>query len=224
MAILSDDFVPLVAWVREQLSRPLPEPAAFRAEILSRIDRARISARERGVEESLFESGLFPVVAWIDESLMQSNWAGATEWSRNLLQKALFKTGNGGVEFFRRLSALGTGPEEREVLAVYYMILHLGFLGQYGAMGEESSSLPVRRQLQAVLEPAASPLEAKALFPESLSGPMALPGASPGGETRKRRIRTLALWGGPPAVLLVLYVVFDRIVHQMVGDVMGHLH
>ena len=125
---------------------------------------------------------------------------------------------------FRRLSALGSGPEDREILAVYYMILQLGFQGQYGALGEESSSLPVRRQLQAVLEPVFSSGEGKALFPEALPGEKALPGSSPEGQTRKRRIRTLLLWGAPPAVLLILFIVFDRIVHQMAGDVMGHLH
>ena len=224
MAILTDHFVPVAAWVREQLGRPLPEPALLRAEILSRIEQARSLTREAGVEERLFEAGLFPVVAWIDESLMSANWAGALEWSRGLLQKSLFRTGNGGVEFFRRLSALGSGPEDREVLAVYYMILQLGFQGQYGALGEESSSLPVRRQLQAILEPVSSSSEGKALFPEALPGETALPGSSPEGQSRKRRIRTLLLWGAPPAFLLILFLVFDRIVHQMAGDVMGHLH
>ena len=224
MAILSDYFVPVVAWVREQMARPLPEAVALRAEILSRIERARLSAREEGVDEKQFDAGLFPVVAWIDESLMSANWAGAHEWSRMLLQKSLFRTGNGGVEFFRRLSAMGSGPEEREILAVYYMILQLGFQGQYGALGEESSSLPVRRQLQTVLEPALSGQDNAELFPASRSREAALPGKKDEGRERKRRLRTLLFWAVPPAVLLVLFVVFDRSVHSMAQEVLGRFH
>ena len=224
MAILTDSFVPVVAWVREQMSRTLPEPVSLRAEILSRIERARLAAREEGVEEKTFEAGLFPVVAWIDESLMSANWSGSIEWSRMLLQKALFRTGNGGVEFFRRLSALGSGPEEREILAVYYMILQLGFQGQYGALGEESSSLPVRRQLQTLLEPAAIGAEGAALFPASRAKEAALPAGGAEGRDRDRRLRSLLFWILPPALLLVLFVVFDRIVHSMAQDMMGRFH
>ena len=224
MAILTDYFVPVVAWVRDQMGRPLPESLPLRAEILSHIEGARLAAREEGVEEKTFEAGLFPVVAWIDESLMSANWAGAHEWSRMLLQKALFRTGNGGVEFYRRLSALGSGPEDREILAVYYMILQQGFQGQYGALGQESSSLPVRRQLQTLLEPPLSGQEATALFPGSRSKEPALAAITAEGRDRNRRLRSLLVWIVPPAVLLVLFMVFDRIVHSMAQDVMGRFH
>ena len=223
MAILTDYFVPVAAWVREQLGRPLPEPAPLRAEILSRIEQARRLAREGGVEERLFEAGLFPVVAWIDESLMSANWAGAVEWSRGLLQKSLFRTGNGGVEFFRRLSALGPEPADREVLGVYYMILHLGFQGQLGMKGGESGALQVRQRLQGLLEPAKNP-DGEFLFAGVLPATAALSGKTPEVSLRKRRTKTLLLWGSPPLVLLILYVVFDRIVHHMVQNALTHLN
>ena len=224
MGNLTDYYVPVVAWVRECLGRTLPEALELRAEIQTRIEQARLASREGGIGDKVFEAGLFPVVVWIDESLMCANWSGAIEWRTMLLQKAFFRTGNGGVEFFRRLSALGSESVDREVLAVYYMILQLGFQGQYGMEGEENSSLPVRRQLQTVLEPSRPSDEQTPLFPGVMPAVAALPGETHEGLTRRRRLGTLLLWAVPPGLLLILFMVFDRIVHSMVQDVMSHLH
>ena len=140
-----------------------------------------------------------------------------------LLQKAHFNIVNGGVEFFRRLSALGPEPADREILAVYYMALHLGFQGQYGMKGGDQSAIQVRQRLQILLEPARLS-EGEALFPGVLPATMAL--SDPGGYARKknRRVRTLLLWGTPPGILLILFVVFDRIIHRMVQNVLSHLY
>ena len=225
MGSLTDFYVPIAAWVREKLGKPLPETLELRAEIVARIEQARLAARDAGILDQVFDAGLFPVVVWIDESLMCANWGGAQEWRTMLLQKAYFRTGNGGVEFFRRLSALGAEPTDREILAVYYMILQLGFQGQYGMDEDANASLPVRRQLQTILEPVRlGSAEQEVLFPGTLPEKTALPGASQEHRTRRRRIGTVLLWAVPPGVLLILFVIFDRIVHGMVQDVMGHLH
>lgn len=223
MRSLTDYYVPVAAWVQEQLGGTLPPAPQLKTEILSRIEQSRRAAIEEGIEEKVFEAGLFPVVAWIDESLMCASWAGATEWRTILLQKARYKIANGGVEFFRRLSALGPDPVDREILAVYYMVLHLGFQGQYGMKGGESSSLQVRHRLQALLEPVRSS-EGAALCPGLLSPMNALPGAVSKNTAKNRRLKTLLLWGIPPGLLLILFAVFDRIVHEDVQNILAHIH
>ena len=224
MAALTDYYVPVASWVKDRLMGRCESPAIeIRAEIMSRIERARRSAMENGIEEKVFEAGLFPVVVWIDEILMCTEWPGADEWRSMLLQKAHFKIVNGGVEFFRRLSALGPEPQDREVMGVYYMILHLGFQGQLGMKGGESGALQVRQRLQNLLEPVRNP-EGEFLFSGVLPAPAALAGATPEISLRKRRTKTLLLWGSPPFVLLILYVVFDRIIHHTVQNVLTHLN
>ncbi len=224
MAPLTDYYVPVAAWVKDQLMRGVPlQPLEIRAEILSRIERARLAAKEAGIEEKVFDDALFPVVVWIDESLMCADWSGANEWRSILLQKAQFKIVNGGVEFFRRLSALGPDPVDREILAVYYMILHLGFQGQFGMKGGESGALQVRQRLQNLLEPVRL-AEGGTLFAGVLPASHVFSSAGQETRNRKRRMKTLLVWGTPPAVLLILYVVFDRIIHQMVQNVLIRLH
>jgi type VI secretion system protein ImpK len=224
MAALTDYYVPVAAWVKDQLMRGVPlQPIEIRAEIVSRIERARRAAKEAGIEEKVFDDGLFPVIVWIDESLMCADWSGANEWRSMLLQKAHFKIVNGGVEFFRRLSALGPDPMDREILAVYYMILHLGFQGQFGMKGGENGALQVRQRLQNLLEPVRLS-EGGTLFAGVLPASLALSSASAETRNRKRRTKTLLVWGTPPAVLLILYGVFDRIIHQMVQNVLIRLH
>ncbi len=224
MAALTDYFVPVASWVKDRLmGKSQMSALEVRAEIMSRIERARRSAKEDGVDEKVFEAGLFPVVVWIDEILMCTEWPGANEWRSMLLQKAHFKIVNGGVEFFRRLSALGPEPVDREIMGIYYMILHLGFQGQLGMKGGESGSIQVRQRLQNLLEPARNP-EGEFLFAGVLPAPAALSGKSPEISLQKRRVKTFLLWGAPPLVLLILYAVFDRIIHHMVQNVLTHLN
>ncbi len=224
MGALSDYYVPIAAWVKDRLlAGTLASPIEVKAEITSRIEKARRATQEDGIEEKLFEAGLFPVVVWIDESLMCSDWPGANEWRSMLLQKAHFNIVNGGVEFFRRLNALGPEPTDREVLAVYYMALHLGFQGQYGMKGGDNSSIQVRQRLQNLLEPARLS-EGESLFPGVLPASMALSDAGSYVRNRNRRLRTILLWGTPPGILLILFLVFDRIIHQMVQNVLIHLY
>jgi type VI secretion system protein ImpK len=224
MAALTDYYVPIASWVKDRLMGKCQSSALeIRAEIMSRIERARRAAKESGIDEKLFENGLFPVVVWIDEILMCTEWPGADEWRSMLLQKEHFRIVNGGVEFFRRLSALGPEPADREVLGVYYMILHLGFQGQLGMKGGESGALQVRQRLQGLLEPAKNP-DGEFLFAGVLPATAALSGKTPEVSLRKRRTKTILLWGSPPLVLLILYVVFDRIVHHMVQNALTHLN
>jgi type VI secretion system protein ImpK len=224
MGSLADYYVPIAAWVKDRLlAGTLTSPTEVEAEISSRIERARRATQEDGIEEKLFEAGLFPVVVWIDESLMCSDWPGAKEWRSMLLQKTHFNIVNGGVEFFRRLNALGPEPADREILAVYYMALHLGFQGQYGMKGGEQSAVLVRQRLQNLLEPIRLS-EGASLFPGVLPASMALSDAGSYVRSRNRRLKTLLLWGTPPGILLILFAVFDRIVHRMVQNVLIHLY
>lgn len=224
MAALTDTYVPIAAWVKEQMTAGLPQSAfEIRAEIVSRIERMRRAAKEQGIDEKTFENGLFPVVVWIDESLMCAEWSGADEWRSMLLQKEHFKIVNGGVEFFRRLSALGPDPTDREILAVYYMVLHLGFQGQFGMKGGESGILQVRQRLQNLLEPVRL-AEGGTLFSGVLPASSAHSGPNAENLKSKSRLKKILLWGTPPGILLILYGVFDRMVHQMVQHVLIHLN
>ena len=223
MVTLSDCLIPVLAYLKDKLDHTLPETDRLRQEILSRIDSARSIARKSGISEKTFESGLFPVVAWIDESLMCANWPGSIDWRKNLLQKSFFKISNGGVEFYRRMPLQETtDPETLEILSVYYMVLQLGFKGQYGLERNEHESLKVRKHLQTILEPDRTALERGKIFPTAY-----LAIEDPAQTTKvasRKSLNTVFVWVVPSAMVLILFFLYDRIIQSMVQNVIGHLH
>lgn len=85
-----------------------------------------------------YQNALFAVVAFLDEQVMSSAWSQRNRWAGALLQRELFGTTRGGVEFFQRLDALNPfSPVDRDIREVYYYCLALGFAGQYYRSGDK---------------------------------------------------------------------------------------
>ena len=78
------------------------------------------------------DDGQFAIAALIDEIAM-----GFPDlrplWTQYSLQATRWNTTNAGVEFYQRLDRVKQGP--RNVLATYYVVLGLGFLGRFGLPG-----------------------------------------------------------------------------------------
>ncbi len=87
------------------------------------------AAKRDGVTERDWGQGLFPVCAWIDETVFCSDWDERFKWGQNPLQYVFFKTMNGGEEFFTRLA--GLEPDAKQVREIYAFCLTLGFKGKY---------------------------------------------------------------------------------------------
>ena len=94
------------------------------------IETAKNEAFASGLSLEKFHQGLFPVVAWIDESVSgMKSWPDSYAWQKFLLQRRYFKTSLAGVEFYKRLSNLSDQSEE--VRELYLIALCMGFLGKY---------------------------------------------------------------------------------------------
>jgi len=95
-------------------------------ELRQQLEAARAAALQAGKRNQDVDEAAFAVVAWLDEIMAPyPNWlAGITP-----LQKTLFNTYNAGNEFFTHLNQLT--PQQDEVREVYYLVLCLGFIGQY---------------------------------------------------------------------------------------------
>ena len=222
MMTLKDCFIPVLAHVKNTLDRTPPDHATVRQEILDRIERARNEGRQAGFDEETIDKGLFPVVAWIDESLMCANWPGADEWSRNMLQKTFFRITNGGVEFYRRMPLEGGDPESREILSLYHMALQLGFRGQYALERTEHEVQKVRKHLQDLLGPDRSVFEQEKIFSE---GYLVREDAKTTTKVASRKtLNTVFIWLVPSVMVLVLFLLYDRIIHSMTQNVLRHLH
>lgn len=95
--------------------------------------------------ESLFEKAKFSrqdydlarfaVFAWIDETIMGSDWTCKGQWQAEQLQRKYFQTSDAGELFFQKLNTLGV--HQNQVREVYYLCLAIGFTGQYHNQGDE---------------------------------------------------------------------------------------
>jgi len=100
----------------------------FRQEVTDRIaEFDRRTERER-----LDPNGeaRFALIALIDETIMNSDWDDAAEWSRNPLQMQYFGDFTAGDRFFERLEKLQSGGDD-ELLEVYFNCLCADFRGRY---------------------------------------------------------------------------------------------
>jgi len=93
------------------------------------IQRAKIRAKSAGIPVQQFDKALFAVFAWIDETLLETNWQHKQDWIKNSLQKKFFNTTSAGTEFFALLEKLG--PEDKDILEVYDYCLASGFKGRF---------------------------------------------------------------------------------------------
>ncbi|MEA1968345.1 MAG: DotU family type IV/VI secretion system protein [Thermodesulfobacteriota bacterium] len=100
------------------------------------IDQARVCGKSAGIPQKKIDKALFPVFAWIDESLLETSWDHKQEWIKNSLQKVYFNTTNAGEIFFKNLEKLT--EDEKEIQEVYQYSLSSGFKGNmYQSFSQE---------------------------------------------------------------------------------------
>ncbi|MDR5837092.1 DotU family type IV/VI secretion system protein [Caballeronia sp. LZ034LL] len=205
-----------------------PSEGAARARALAEaldeeIDTARHEAHALHVVPSDFDSALFAVLAWADEVLISSDWAGAPHWQRQLLQRRHFNTTTAGVAFYTRLDDLR--DDQTAVREVYALCLALGFRGRY-AQERDTRQLDERRRrtLQQVLDAGGVPAATgTVLFPQAYVTEDSARAAQTGIEPAARRVRgrlrrqTLIAFGLPLLILVVLYGTYHAIIVQMVN-------
>ena len=109
---------------------------SFRAHIKQVLATAEQEARQAGYAADDVRFGLFAVIAFLDESVLNSGQPMFAEWPRRPLQEEVFGVHMAGELFFQYLQQL-LGRQDSEdladVLEVYELCLLLGFKGRYSA-------------------------------------------------------------------------------------------
>jgi type VI secretion system protein ImpK len=117
----------------------LPSAAEVRQQRVSMLDRMVATARAARVPDADIAEARYALVAFMDEQILKSEWAGRTEWMQEPLQLQLYREYTAGENFFVRLRSLLSTGNRTFALEVYYLCLALGFRGASGAQGEGSS-------------------------------------------------------------------------------------
>jgi type VI secretion system protein ImpK len=117
------------------------DAASFRSQIKSAIGVAESEATRAGYAAEDVRLATFAVVAFLDESILNSNNPIFADWPRMPLQEELFGLHTAGEMFFScidRLMAKSDSPQTADVLEIYALCLLLGYRGRYSLSGQES--------------------------------------------------------------------------------------
>ena len=113
-------------------------------ELLNKIEH---DAKEVGIDYEDIHMAIFALIAFLDETIIASQWNQKHDWLAKPLQLEFFNRFDAGEEFFVRLENLRQRPQYySSVLEVYYLCLALGFKGKY--------QLHEREKLRRVVEDA----------------------------------------------------------------------
>ena len=108
-----------------------PDAHEVQKDCLQRIEEARQCAMSREYNKQQFETALFAVIVWIDETILCSDLAFIHDWTTHQLQFHFFDINNGGDEFYKRLDAID--HQDTQLLEVFAYCLAFGFHGRlYG--------------------------------------------------------------------------------------------
>jgi type VI secretion system protein ImpK len=80
----------------------------------------------------------YALTAFIDETILNSDWAGKEEWVKHPLQLEYFGTHMAGEDFYIKLDELRQFADSRiDALELLYTCIQLGFEGKYKILGLE---------------------------------------------------------------------------------------
>ncbi len=188
----------------------------LKSKVLDMFDKFENNSRKIGVDNEKVRLAKFALVAFLDETIISSDWSEKNEWLTEPLQIKLFDTFNAGEEFFTNMSTLRQRTSaNKDVLEIYYLCLSLGFKGKYQLQSPEN----LRRIIDDLnLE----------LHPEAYRSIDLL---SPNGKPRQSIVQTvktgLPLWiypVGAIVILLMFYVILSFSISGKLDDAMDILN
>jgi type VI secretion system protein ImpK len=137
LALLFQEVLTVVVRLRANRQR-VTDPDSFRAQVQSALKSAEQDALRRGYSQEDVRVAVFAVVAFLDESILNSQNPMFADWPRKPLQLELFGVQIAGEIFFRNIERLLARQDSEplaDLLDVHQLCLLLGFRGKYGATG-----------------------------------------------------------------------------------------
>lgn len=127
---LSSDCLMLILQLRA--TNEYGDADNLRKKIIELLDDFERKALTGGIEQAKIQASKFALVAFIDETILGSEWTNKVNWLAEPLQLKLFNCFNAGQEYFTRLEQLRQRQRENaDVLELYFLCMSLGFRGKY---------------------------------------------------------------------------------------------
>ena len=138
MMRLTDCFIDIIAYVAYFNRRCGTQQLSYEqvhTDVLRLMSDSQAMMTRENLDIEDYDQARFAVIAWVDETIVNSSWSVKGKWQQNLLQRRYYQTADAGEIFFDRLNQLG--PHQRDVREVYYLCLAIGFKGQYCHEGDD---------------------------------------------------------------------------------------
>lgn len=136
----------LTAIVRLRANRQTTNDArVFRTHMQNALRTAEREGISKGYSPEDVRLATFAVVAFLDESILNSNNPVFSDWPRMPLQEEMFGHHEAGITFFQNVDKfLGRSDSHAvaDLLELYSLCVLLGYKGKYG-LGEADSTRPV---------------------------------------------------------------------------------
>ena len=135
---LTDIFMELLAYVtyfNKSVAVKQPSYDQVKADITRLMSDIEIRVGQANITPDDFDLARFAVVAWVDETLLSSEWQDKDRWQKESLQRLYYQIADAWEIFFDRLNTIG--PHQRDVREVYYLCLAMGFKGRYIHEGDD---------------------------------------------------------------------------------------
>lgn len=108
------------------------DPDVLRGRIKDLLDQTEREALSTVEAPETIQKAKFALVAFIDETILSSEWSQKDQWVNTPLQLELYDQYDAGEVFFDHLQVFLDDPRSHTgVLEVYYLCMALGFKGQY---------------------------------------------------------------------------------------------
>jgi len=137
LALLFQEALTVVERLRANRQR-VADPETFRAQVRNALKSAEQEALRRGYAAEDVRVATFAVVAFLDESILNSQNPIFADWPRKPLQEELFGVHVAGEIFFRNVERLLSRQDSQplaDLLELYQLCLLLGFRGRYSFTG-----------------------------------------------------------------------------------------
>lgn len=153
LALCFQEVLTAILRVRFQRQQ-VQDSESFRAQMRRSLQSAMQEGRALGYSSDTVQMGVFAVVAFMDESVLNLQSPVFAEWARRPLQEELFGGHLAGETFFRNLRALLSQQDSAEVadaLEVHCLCLQMGYRGRY-AFGDSGELHQLLRQALAKIQ------------------------------------------------------------------------
>lgn len=140
LALIYQEILTVITRFRSN-RQSVKDALSFRNQVKGAISSAEAEAARRGYAADDVRLATFAVVAFMDESILNSNNPLFADWPRMPLQEELFGVHQAGEMFFQcidRLMAKGDSPPAADVLEIFALCLWLGYRGRYSMGGQEA--------------------------------------------------------------------------------------